>query len=128
MEFSFDAKLPEDYINEVSLRMEIYHRLGEAATFKDVEDLLAEIKDRFGEPPEQVIWLYHLTRIRVFAAFNHFNLLKFNTLSFLAEQQKGKLITKLTLLLPKKVQKPKELEEHVIEQLKKNFPCTPLVL
>ncbi len=34
MEFSFDACLPEDYINETSLRMEIYHRLGEASELR----------------------------------------------------------------------------------------------
>ena len=41
----------------------------------------------------------------------------------IAEQQKGKEIEKKNILLPKKVQHPKELEEHVISQLKKNFAC-----
>jgi transcription-repair coupling factor (superfamily II helicase) len=123
MEFSFDARLPADYINEVSLRMEIYHRLGEAATFAEIDELLAELKDRFGTPPDPVIWLYHLTRVRAFAAANHFSLLKFSTLSFLAEQQMGKQLNKQTILLPKKLQKPKELEEYVITQLAKYFSC-----
>lgn len=122
MEFSFDARLPEDYINEVSLRMELYHRLGEAMTFAEVDDLLAEMKDRFGPPPDPVIWLYHLTRIRTFASARYFSLLKFNQLSFIAEQQKGKETLKQTILLPKKIQKPKELEEYVIAQLSKQFP------
>jgi transcription-repair coupling factor (superfamily II helicase) len=123
MEFHYDAKLSENYINEVSLRMEIYYRLGEAVTFTDVDALLSEMKDRFGTPPESVIWLYHLTRIRVFATANHFSLLKFSQMSLLAEQQKGKEIKKQTILLPKKVQKPKELEEYVIGELKKYFIC-----
>ncbi len=121
MEFAYDARLPESYINEVSLRMELYHRLGEASTFGDVDELLAEMKDRFGEPPPPVIWLYHLTRIRAYAAANHFTLLKFNNLSFLAEQQMGKIIEKKTILMPKKIQSPKELESYVIDQLSKNF-------
>ena len=74
MEFSYDARIPEDYITEVSLRMEIYYRLGEASTFAEIDELLEEMKDRFGAPPEPVLWLYHLTRIRVFAAANHFSL------------------------------------------------------
>ena len=123
MEFGFDARLPADYINEVSLRMEIYHRLGEAITFKEIDELLAEMKDRFGTPPDPVIWLYHLTRIRAFGAANHFSLLKFSNLSFIAEQQLGKQTNRQTILLPKKLQKPKELEEYVIAQLAKHFPC-----
>ena len=72
MEFSYDARIPEDYINEVSLRMELYYRLGEASQYSEIEDLMAELKDRFGEPPDPVVWLYHLTRIRVFAAAQPF--------------------------------------------------------
>lgn len=123
MEFPFDARFPEDYVGEVSLRMELYHRLGEASTFEEIDALLSEIKDRFGPPPPPVIWLYHLTRIRAFAAANHFSLLKFNQVSLLAEQQKGKEIERKTLLMPKKIQSPQELEIHVVGQLKKNFPC-----
>ena len=81
------------------------------------------MEDRFGEPPLEVLWLYHLARLRAFASINHFTLLKFGNLSLLAEQQKGKEIEKKNILLPKKVQHPKELEEHVISQLKKNFAC-----
>jgi len=123
MEFGFNARLPEEYINEVSLRMELYHRLGEAATFAEVDELLAEMQDRFGTPPDPVIWLYHLTRIRAFAAANHFSLLKFNHVSFIAEQQLGKQLNRQTILLPKKNQKPKELEVYVIDQLIRHFPC-----
>ncbi len=124
MEFSFDARLPEDYINEVSLRMEMYHRLGDADTFAEIDGLLAEMKDRFGTPPPPVIWLYHLTRIRAFGAANHFSLLKFSNLSFLAEQQLGKELKKQTILLPKKMQTAKELEGYVIAQLIKFFSCS----
>lgn len=117
MEFSFPAKLPEEYINEVSLRMEFYYRLGEATTNAEIDELLTEMTDRFGPPPEPVIWLYHLTRIRAFAAAHHYSLLKFSNLSFLAEKQLGKEVQKQTFLLPKKLQSPKELEEYVIQQL-----------
>ena len=123
MEFSYDARLPESYIEEVSLRMEIYYRLGDSTTLEEIDELLAEMNDRFGPPPPQVIWLYHLTKVRAFAAMNHFTLLKFGTLSFLAEQQLGKETKSQTMLLPKKFQNPKDLETHVIAQLKKSFRC-----
>lgn len=119
MEFTFSAYFPEDYINDVSLRMELYHRLGEATTSQEVDDLLEELKDRFGEPPVPVLWLYHLAKIRIFAASHYFTLLKFGTLSFVAERQVGKDLKQHTLLMPKKVQAPALLEEHVIQELKK---------
>jgi transcription-repair coupling factor (superfamily II helicase) len=123
LEFPYDARLPESYINEVSLRMEMYYRFGEATSSGEIEELFAELLDRFGPPPEPVLWLYHLTRIRVFASANHFTLLKFGALSLLAEQQKAKVLEKKNLLMPKKVQMPKELEKYVIEQLKNHFHC-----
>jgi transcription-repair coupling factor (superfamily II helicase) len=117
MEFSFDARLPEDYINEVSLRMEIYYRLGEAASLSEVDELLAEVEDRFGKAPPPVLWLYHLTRIRVLATTYQYTLLKFSNLSLLMEKQLGKELKQKTLLLPKKFQSPKELEKYVADKL-----------
>lgn len=125
MEFSFNAHFPDAYINDVSLRMELYHRLGEASTAQEVDELLSELKDRFGEPPLPVLWLYHLARIRVFAAEHRFTLLKFGTLSFVAERQMGKELKSHTMLLPKKVQEPEALEKHVITELKRAFEIIP---
>jgi len=105
------------------LRMELYYRFGEASAFDEIEALLEELIDRFGEPPLPVIWLYHLTRLRIFGTMNHFTLLKFGTLSLHAEQQKAKTLEKKTLILPQKVQTPKEIEAFVIEQLRKSFIC-----
>ncbi len=120
MEFSFEASLPEEYINETSLRMEIYHRLGEAITMEDVDAILSELKDRFGPYPPQVLWLYHLTRLRLFASSYHFTLLKFENLTFTAERQSGKTLIKKTLVLPR-TKKPDEFEKQVIILLTENF-------
>lgn len=101
MEFSFDARLPEDYIGEPSLRMEIYHRLGETSSEEETVSILAEMQDRFGPPPKEVIWLYHLTRLRIFAAQKGYTLLKFEKFTFTAEKQKGKEVAKKVSPLPK---------------------------
>ncbi len=120
MEFSYDASLPESYINETSLRMEIYHRLGEVTAFEEIDAILAELKDRFGPYPPQVLWLYHLTRLRLFASIHHFTLLKFENLTFTAERQSGKTPVKKTLALPK-TKKPDELEKQITDSLTANF-------
>ena len=116
IEFLFDARLPEDYIGEPSLRMEIYHRLGEATEEQETETILAELEDRFGKAPEPVIWLYHLSRLRIFGAKNRYTLLKFEKFTFKAEQQKGKQLVSKTIPMPK-TKDPKEFEEAVRELL-----------
>jgi transcription-repair coupling factor (superfamily II helicase) len=125
MEFPFDARIPDSYIPEVSIRMELYYRLGDSSSISEVDALLSEIKDRFGEPPEPLIWLYHMTRIRVFAAANRFSLLKFQNLTLLAEQVHGKKNEQQTIIL-KKCSKPEELEKLVIEKLRAHFNCQSL--
>lgn len=121
IEFPFDARLPEDYINEPSLRMEIYHRLGEALSAEEADVILAEIKDRFGEPPPPALWLHRLTRIRAFASAHHFSLLKIRELTVEAERQKGKIIEKKTFLLPKKMQTLEAIEPSILDGLRRNF-------
>ena len=120
MEFSYDARIPEAYVPESSLRMEFYYRFGEASQFSEVEDLLAELKDRFGELPEPLLWLYHLSRIRVFARANQFTLLKFQNYALIAEQQTAKKMEQKTIMLGK-VKNGEELERQVLDQLKKQF-------
>lgn len=112
MEFSFDAKLPEEYIGEPSLRMELYHRLGEASDEDDVDQILSEMEDRFGEAPSEVIWLTALSRIRIHGARRNFTLLKFERFTFTAEKKRGKETFRHTFPLPK-TSDLKEFEEEV---------------
>lgn len=114
MEFSFDARLPEEYIGEPSLRMELYHRLGEAASEQDTKEILAEMQDRFGPPPKEVIWLYHLTRLRIFAAERGYTFLKFERFTFTVEKQRGKLAERKTHPMPK-VSEPDAFETAIKE-------------
>lgn len=121
LEFPYEAYLPERYIPEFSLRMEMYHRLGEVGSFEELEELFQELKDRFGSHPFPVTWLYHLNRIRLFANHNHFVLLKFEKMTLIAEQQQGSNLIKKTILLPKAPFSAQTLETHTIEMLKKQF-------
>lgn len=116
MEFSFDAHLPEAFIGETSLRLEIYHRLGEASSFEEVDAILSELKDRFGRCPPQVLWLHYLTRIRIFAAKKRFTSLKFTTHTLYTEQQSDKEVIRKTFTLTS-FKKPEELEKAVVKLL-----------
>jgi transcription-repair coupling factor (superfamily II helicase) len=120
MEFSYDARLPEDYVNATSLRLELYQRLGEAFSWKEVDSIMEEIKDRFGSPPKPVLWLYHLNRIRVFASRNNIMTMKINKMSLLVEgREKGYAVTRKMLL--NEAKSPKDLETKVLAALKKSF-------
>lgn len=116
IEFPFDARLPEEYVNEVSLRMEMYHRFGEANALEDLELLWAELQDRYGPPPKQAEWLYYIGRIRIHAAQRGYTLLKLEKLSLNLEQQKGKqVLRRKVLITPPK--SPSELENKILKVL-----------
>ncbi len=122
VEFPFDARLPDDYVNETSLRMEIYQRLGDAESEEEIDKLIDEVRDRFGPLPKPVEWLHRITRIRLFAARSQFTLLKLTKVVFLAEQshgQKNKISKKILIKFP---QNPEELEKTVLHALRENFP------
>jgi len=113
MEFDFRAHFPESYIAESSLRMELYHRLGECSSLEEINAILAEIQDRFGPAPQEVIWLYHLTRVRFVASQLQFLLLKFDTKTLYAEKQTASEVVKKRLLL-KEMKDPAALEKEVV--------------
>jgi transcription-repair coupling factor (superfamily II helicase) len=118
VEFPIDARLPEDYVNEISLRMEIYQRLGEALSWEEVDAIWDEVQDRFGPSPDPAQWLYHLTRIRVFASRHGYTLLKQEKLSLIIEKHKGKESLIRKILAPK-YKSPQDLESKIISELKK---------
>lgn len=118
IEFPIDARLPEDYVNEVSLRMEIYQRLGEALSWEEVDAIWEEVQDRFGSAPEPAQWLYYLTRIRVFAARHGYTLLKQEKLSLTIEKHKGKDSIIRKMLAPK-YKSPQDMEAKILSELKK---------
>jgi len=93
LEFPQDARIPDSYIREAKLRMEIYQRFGEAYSLEEVDALFEEVRDRFGKPPEPVLWLYHLMRIRVWAACQRIETLRWQRGTLTAERQ-GKLTSK----------------------------------
>ncbi|QIG44383.1 transcription-repair coupling factor [Nocardioides anomalus] len=64
IELPVDAHLPHDYIPSERLRLEMYKRLAEVRADDDVDLLLEELKDRYGEPPVEVQSLLLVARFR----------------------------------------------------------------
>lgn len=67
IEFPVDTRLPDEYVPDLPLRMELYQRLGDAYKMEDLEVLFNEVQDRFGKPPLSVLWLYYMLRLKIFA-------------------------------------------------------------
>src|SRR5699024_1718611 len=62
-----DAHLPHDYLAVERLRLEAYRKLATAGTTDEVDEVLAELNDRYGPPPQQVQHLAAVARFRLLA-------------------------------------------------------------
>jgi transcription-repair coupling factor (superfamily II helicase) len=60
-----DAHLPPDWIAREGLRLEAYRRVAEAQSHGELDDVRAELRDRYGELPEQAVCLFEVAEIRL---------------------------------------------------------------
>jgi len=58
------AFIPEDYVSDLSTRLNFYQRLAVIKRAQDIEDLARELSDRFGPPPEEVGNLLYIVEIK----------------------------------------------------------------
>ncbi|MEO3742188.1 transcription-repair coupling factor [Plantactinospora sp. B5E13] len=65
VDLPIDAHLPHDYIGVERLRLEMYRKLAEARDEARLTEVVAEMTDRYGEPPEQVVNLVAVARFRL---------------------------------------------------------------
>jgi transcription-repair coupling factor (superfamily II helicase) len=68
MASDIQAYLPDEYVPDPREKMNLYKSLADARTIERVEELAAEMHDRFGKHPDSVRHLLGLRRIRVLAA------------------------------------------------------------
>ncbi|MET1015211.1 MAG: transcription-repair coupling factor [Leifsonia flava] len=68
LELPVDAHIPEDYVDSERLRLEAYQKLSTASSpaAKDgqIDSVLEELTDRYGEPPQAVLTLIAVSRLR----------------------------------------------------------------
>ncbi|MGH8250423.1 MAG: transcription-repair coupling factor [Steroidobacteraceae bacterium] len=69
VDLQLPALLPEDYIPDVHLRLQLYKRMAGSGSGAGVDELLAELTDRFGPlpPPAQTLLQVHRLRLRALA-------------------------------------------------------------
>ncbi len=64
VELPVDAHLPHDYVAEERLRLEAYKRIAAATDDAAVDEVVAELTDRYGPPPPPVASLVAVARFR----------------------------------------------------------------
>lgn len=93
-ELAIDARLPEEYVDNIGARMEFYQRFGDAEGIEEVDKLWLELQDRYGPPPPPAHWLYRLTRIRIEAAIRGYTNIKQEKKVLVLEQQVNNRLVK----------------------------------
>lgn len=68
VDIQIDAFIPDDYISSYPQRIGIYKRIADIHTEEDSSDVLDELIDRYGEPPECVLGLIKVSLMRNSAA------------------------------------------------------------
>ncbi len=68
LELPVDAHIPVTYVDSERLRLEAYHKLsassGESGTREQLQAILAELVDRYGQAPQPVLNLIEITALR----------------------------------------------------------------
>jgi transcription-repair coupling factor (superfamily II helicase) len=67
IDLPIDAHLPLEYIGAERLRLEIYRKIASARDAAALDEVVAEMRDRYGEPPTPVANLVAVARFRFLA-------------------------------------------------------------
>lgn len=64
IDIPIDAYIPEEYVRNEYLKLELYKRISHIENEEDADDILAEIEDRFGAVPKPVHYLLEVALLR----------------------------------------------------------------
>ncbi len=67
-DLTVSANLPESYIPSGEQRMDIYRRIAALRTSEESQELLDELMDRYGDPPQSVLALLDIALLRAAAS------------------------------------------------------------
>ncbi|MBE6777165.1 MAG: transcription-repair coupling factor [Ruminococcaceae bacterium] len=73
IDLNISAHIPENYISSLPARLGIYKRIASIRTSDDASDVIDELCDRFGEPPNVVLGLIDIALLRSKAFLSEIN-------------------------------------------------------
>ena len=65
VDIDIDSRIPEEYIEDIKIRLNLYMRLSKIREITDLEEIKNEIEDRFGEIPTELERLIRITKIKI---------------------------------------------------------------
>lgn len=66
LDINVDAYIPSEYITDSMQKIEIYKKVAAVSAIEEAEDLIDELLDRFGDPPQPVINLLSVAKLKVY--------------------------------------------------------------
>ncbi len=64
VELPMDALLPADYVEDPGERVNLYRRLQQTDRPDELDELRAEVADRFGNPPREALMLFYMVELQ----------------------------------------------------------------
>jgi transcription-repair coupling factor (superfamily II helicase) len=61
------AHIPEEYVDDLDMRLTLYQRLAKLSTAEQVAEMAEELEDRFGPMPSQVANLLYAIKVKILA-------------------------------------------------------------
>jgi transcription-repair coupling factor (superfamily II helicase) len=108
LQFPYPAKIPESYIDDADLRMDLYKRFGDCDLLEEVHTIYKEALDRYGQPPLEFDWLYYMMQIKTIAAQKNIKHLRIYKNELILTKEIGKKKIQETKHIPK-IESPKDL-------------------
>jgi transcription-repair coupling factor (superfamily II helicase) len=76
VEINQDAYLPDDYIEQPELKVDIYRRLANVKDLNAIDQIKEEVMDRFGKLPQPAVNLFNLVSLKIIGNILDFRLIK----------------------------------------------------
>jgi transcription-repair coupling factor (superfamily II helicase) len=67
IELKTSAFIPEDYVEDITLRLSFYRRIAALNTGQEIEEFEDELRDRFGSPPAELRNLLKVMKLKILA-------------------------------------------------------------
>jgi transcription-repair coupling factor (superfamily II helicase) len=67
VDLALKASIPADFVSDQELRLQLYRRMADLQSIEEVQEMSVELRDRFGEIPEDVRNLFYQLTVKVMA-------------------------------------------------------------
>ena len=71
IDMNISSYIPDEYIFESSQKIEVYQNIALCKTEEDIQNVLDEVLDRYGETPRELNNLIEVSRIKMMCKENH---------------------------------------------------------